>query len=205
MPSAGRVGLTAYGQKAAAWIGTYRRFWKESYGRLYDYLQELQTKEKTRGIKKLEIIAEPGAASFTSRRTVDAPRALVFDTFTNPECLKHWMGPRSLTLVNCESDLRVGGRYRFAYRNRDGLEFEFHGEYCKIIRPERIIRTFICSPLPEHEALETLTLEDKGMQITITTIAVRKDVVGRDKHLLAGGMAEGYARLDELLAALQAR
>ena len=95
------------------------------------------------------------------------------------------------------------------YRNRDGFEFEFHGEYRKIIRPERIVRTFICSPLPEHEALEPLTLEDKDMQTTITTITVHNDVVGRDKHLLAGGMeagmAEGYARLDELLAALQAR
>ena len=28
------------------WAGTYREFWEESYGRLDDYLAELQTKEK---------------------------------------------------------------------------------------------------------------------------------------------------------------
>ena len=30
----------------AAWMETYRRFWDESFDRLDDYLQELQTKEK---------------------------------------------------------------------------------------------------------------------------------------------------------------
>ena len=39
-------------KQAADWIGTYRQFWEESYGRLDDYLQELQAREKTRGIKK---------------------------------------------------------------------------------------------------------------------------------------------------------
>ena len=66
--------------------------------------------------KKLEIIAEPGKTSFTTRRIVDAPRALVFDAFTKCEHLKNWMGPKSLTMVSCESDLRAGGRYRFVFR-----------------------------------------------------------------------------------------
>jgi len=32
----------------AAWMETYRRFWDEGFDRLDDYLQELQTKEKSR-------------------------------------------------------------------------------------------------------------------------------------------------------------
>jgi DNA-binding transcriptional ArsR family regulator len=39
-------------KQAADWIGTYRQFWEESYHRLDDYLHELQTKEKTRDVKK---------------------------------------------------------------------------------------------------------------------------------------------------------
>ena len=39
-------------KQAADWIGAYRQFWEESYSRLDNYLQELQTKEKTRDIKK---------------------------------------------------------------------------------------------------------------------------------------------------------
>jgi DNA-binding transcriptional ArsR family regulator len=32
----------------AAWMETYRRFWDEGFDRLDDYLQELQTKERSR-------------------------------------------------------------------------------------------------------------------------------------------------------------
>ncbi len=39
-------------KQAADWLGTYRQFWEESYSRLDDYLHELQTKEKTRDVKK---------------------------------------------------------------------------------------------------------------------------------------------------------
>jgi DNA-binding transcriptional ArsR family regulator len=39
-------------KQAAEWLGTYRQFWEESYSRLDDYLHELQTKEKTRDVKK---------------------------------------------------------------------------------------------------------------------------------------------------------
>ena len=39
-------------KQAAEWLGTYREFWEASYERLDDYLQQLQTKEKARDVKK---------------------------------------------------------------------------------------------------------------------------------------------------------
>jgi len=39
-------------QQVADWIGGYRAFWEESYGRLDEYLAELQGKEKKRDQKK---------------------------------------------------------------------------------------------------------------------------------------------------------
>ena len=33
-------------QQAQQWIETYRRFWEESFDRMDEYLQQLQTKEK---------------------------------------------------------------------------------------------------------------------------------------------------------------
>jgi uncharacterized protein YndB with AHSA1/START domain len=155
---------------------------------------------------KLEIIAEPGKPTIVTRRVVDAPRSLVFDAFTKPEHLKRWMGPRALTMVLCETDLRVGGGYRFVHRTPDGQEFGFHGTYREIVRPERIVRTFVFEPMPEHESVETLLLEEHEGKTTITTTTVHKTVEARDGHLASGrmevGMTEGYARLDELLASL---
>jgi uncharacterized protein YndB with AHSA1/START domain len=158
--------------------------------------------------KKLEIIAEPGKTSFTTRRVVDAPRAFVFEAFTRCEHLRRWMGPRSVTMVSCDSDLRVGGSYRFVFRGPDGREAGFRGEFREIIPPERIVRTFIFEPHPDAEAIETLQLDERDGQTTITTTTLHKTVENRDGHMGSGleaGMTEGYARLDELLAELQKR
>jgi uncharacterized protein YndB with AHSA1/START domain len=154
---------------------------------------------------KLEIIAEPGKTSFTTTRVVDAPRALVFEAFTKCEHLKRWMGPRSLTMVSCDSDLRPGGRYRFVFRAPDGNEVGFSGEFREVVRPERIVRTFVFEPIPDAAALETLELVESDGKTTIKTTTLHKTVENRDGHVGSGmeaGMTEGYARLDELLAGL---
>ena len=153
--------------------------------------------------KKLDIIAEPGKTSFTTRRTVDAPRALVFEAFTKPEHLRRWMGPRNLTMVVCDSDFRVGGSYRFVLRAPNGQEAGFRGTFMEIVPPERIVRTFVFEPYPDAEAVETLQLDERNGQTTITTTTVHKTVESRDGHLGSGmeaGMTEGYERLDALLA-----
>jgi uncharacterized protein YndB with AHSA1/START domain len=155
--------------------------------------------------KKLEIIAEPGKTSFTTRRIVDAPRALVFEAFTKCEHLKRWMGPCSVTMVSCETDLRPGGRYRFVFRSPDGNEVGFSGEFREVVPPERIVRTFVFEPIPEAAALETLELVESDGKTTIKTTTQHKTVENRDGHVNSGmeaGMTAGYARLDELLAGL---
>ncbi|HEY1911464.1 MAG TPA: SRPBCC family protein [Vicinamibacterales bacterium] len=154
--------------------------------------------------KKLEIIAEPGKTSFSTRRVVDAPRSLVFECFTKCEHLKRWIGPRSLTMVSCETDLRVGGRYRQVFQTPNG-EVAFSGEFREVTPPSRVVRTFIFEPMPDAEALETLELMEANGQTIITTTTVHKTVENRDGHVNSGvdkGMAEGYTRLDELLASL---
>jgi uncharacterized protein YndB with AHSA1/START domain len=155
--------------------------------------------------RKLEIIAEPGKTSFTTKRIVDAPRALVFDAFTKCEHLARWMGPRSLTMTSCQTDLRVGGRYRFVFRGPDGSEVGFSGEFREIIPPSRIVRTFVFEPVPDAEALETLELEADGDTTIIRTTTLHKTVENRDGHVgagMEGGMKEGYERLTELLEEL---
>jgi len=39
-------------QQVSEWVGSYREYWEESYSRLDDLLNALQSKEKVRGIKK---------------------------------------------------------------------------------------------------------------------------------------------------------
>jgi uncharacterized protein YndB with AHSA1/START domain len=92
------------------------------------------------------------------------------------------------------------------YRAEDGQEFAFHGEYKEVVPPEKIVRTFVFEMMPEHVAIETLTLEERDGRTIVTTLTEHKTIEARDGHLAGGsmeaGMIEGYERLDDLLATL---
>ena len=151
----------------------------------------------------LEMIAAPGIPTIITRRMVNAPREIVWDVFTKPEHLKRWWGPKILTMVVCEIDLQVGGRYRFVQRAPDGQEFGFHGVYKELRRPEQIVNTFVFELMPDHEALQTVVFEECRNQTRIISTTVYKTVEDRDGHLASGmepGMRETYARLDEVLS-----
>src|ERR1019366_6698079 len=71
-------------------------------------------------------------------RVVDAPRRLVFEAYTNPEHLPHWLlGPQGWTMPVCEVDLRPGGTWHFGWRKSDGTEMEMRGVYREITPSER--------------------------------------------------------------------
>src|SRR5258708_8669069 len=72
-------------------------------------------------------------------RAFDAPRTLVWDAFTKPELIKRWLlGPDGWSMPVCEIDLRVGGRYRYVWRNTKGDEMGMGGVYREIAPPGRI-------------------------------------------------------------------
>jgi len=158
---------------------------------------------------KLEVIAPANEPVIISHRFIKASPALVFEAWTTPEHIKQWIGPRELTMVSCEVDLRVGGRYRYVHRGPDGQEYGFSGTYKEIDRPHRLVCTSVLEMMPEHEAVETLTLEARDGGTLITTHTRHASIQARDGHLSEGrmeaGMTDGYERLEDLLARMEAR
>lgn len=55
-------------------------------------------------------------------RTLDAPRALVFEAWTEPARLEQWWSPK------LEGDVRPGGTWRAQAANPDGTGAWSHGE-----------------------------------------------------------------------------
>jgi uncharacterized protein YndB with AHSA1/START domain len=140
----------------------------------------------------------PSDREIVMTRLFDAPRALVFDAYTNPEHLPHWFGPRGWTLPVCEIDLRPGGSWRFVMRGPDGTEMGMSGVYQEIAPPERLVSTESFDDYP-GETLNTLTLteEDGKTTYTVTVLYPSKEV--RDA-VLASGMQEGAAESFDRLA-----
>lgn len=152
---------------------------------------------------KLEVVADPVEPTIVTRRWFAAPIELVWEAWTRPELLRRWMGPRTLECRLYEVDLRIGGGYRFVHRAPDGQEFGFHGEYREIVKPHRLVSTFVFELMPDHEALDTLTLESLDGGTLATTHTRHATLEARDGHLHSGmeaGMVDGYDRLDTLLA-----
>jgi uncharacterized protein YndB with AHSA1/START domain len=142
--------------------------------------------------------------SFT--RLVKASPELVFKAFTEPEHLRNWWGPRRLEMVVCESDLRVGGRYRMVHRAPDGQEFAFYGEYREIDPPRRLVTTWFWDGAPDNEAIQSAEFEPVEGGTLVHGSLLLDSIVARDMHVANGmesGMVESYERLDEVLAALQ--
>jgi uncharacterized protein YndB with AHSA1/START domain len=155
---------------------------------------------------KLEVIAPANEPVIITHRFIKAPPALIFQAWTTPEHLKHWLGPRELIMVSCEIDLRVGGSYRYVHRAPDGQEYAFSGKYLEIDAPRRMVCTSVFEMMPEHEAVETVTFEPEDDGTLITTHTRHATIEGRDGHLAGGrmeaGMTDGYERLEELAGRL---
>ena len=137
-------------------------------------------------------------------RAFDAPRDLVFDCVTTPDLVKRWMtGPPGWTMPVCEIDLRVGGKYRYVWRNAEGQDMGMGGIYREISRPERIVSSELFDEdWTGGETVATMTLTEHDGRTILTTTVVYSSTAARDAALRSGmteGMEMGYANLDALL------
>jgi uncharacterized protein YndB with AHSA1/START domain len=147
----------------------------------------------------------PSDLEISMSRTFDAPRAVVFKAFIDPDLIPKWWGLRASTTIVDKLDARAGGEWRFVQRSPDGTEFGFHGEFREVTPPERITWTFEFEGMPGHVLVETLTFTEAAGKTTITTNSVFDTVEDRDGMLNSGmeqGAAETYDRLAELLPSL---
>ena len=155
---------------------------------------------------KTQIIAEPGVPQIVITREFDAPRALLFRAYTDPELLVQWLGPRRLTMAIDHYDVRDGGTWRYIHRDADGNEYGFHGVFHGTPSPDDgVVQTFEFEGAPGHVSLETLTFEERGGRTLVHTNDVFQSVEDRDAAIASGmeeGVNDSMERLDELLSRL---
>jgi uncharacterized protein YndB with AHSA1/START domain len=153
-------------------------------------------------------ITTPAEREIRVERVFDAPRDTVFATFTNPDLIPEWWGPRGMTTIVDKMDVRAGGSWRFVMKGADGSESGFRGTYREVTPPERIVQTFEWEPMAGHVSVETATfeeLEDDPSRTKVTTVSIFHTTEERDGMLasgMEGGLNETYQRLDEVLERL---
>jgi uncharacterized protein YndB with AHSA1/START domain len=126
---------------------------------------------------------QPDEGDFIIERVFDAPRALVWKAWTEPEGLAQWWGPKGCTLRVVKLDVREGGIFHYVMQHQPGRDMWGRFIYREIAAPERLV--FVNSfsdaeggitraPFPQLggiwplEVLNTLTLAERDGMTTLT-------------------------------------
>jgi uncharacterized protein YndB with AHSA1/START domain len=138
-------------------------------------------------------------------RTFNAPARVVFEAWTQPELLKRWWAPKSagVSLLSCEADVRVGGRYRFEFGHEGSKPMAFFGRYIEVTPHSRLVWT---NEESDDGAVTTVTFEEKGGKTLLVMHELYPSKEALDAVIggMEGGMSESLEQLDELLVTLGA-
>ena len=139
----------------------------------------------------------PSDTEIQIERTFRAPRAAVWRAFTDPKLVPKWYGPTANSMTRCQIDLRVGGKFLYAWG-----EHTMPGKFTVVDAPRR----YAYVDTGETPSTVTCTFTEEA---GVTKVSIRADLgskVLRDE-MLASGWVEGteacYVVLDKLLPGLQ--
>jgi uncharacterized protein YndB with AHSA1/START domain len=137
-------------------------------------------------------------------RTINGPARVVFEAFTRAELFTRWWVPRSMgmTLLSCELDARVGGRYRLEFDVGGPEPAAFFGTYVDVQPYARLAWTN--DEGGEGGPVTTVTFEESDGR---TLVVVRETYPSKEALDAAGtgaqeAMRETFDQLDELIVAL---
>lgn len=141
-------------------------------------------------------------------RVMNVSAKYIFEAHAKPEYLQRWFGPVGYPVTLCESDFRVGGKWRMAMTGPDGMQgAPFGGTYLEITPYSRIVydNSF------EEPSAGSMNLQHAGRMImsttfvekngvTTVTVATLFETVAMQEEYLGVGMNEGtLSALDQLL------
>ena len=137
----------------------------------------------------------------TIKRTFDAPIALVWKAWTQPEHILQWWSPKGSPTKIIEHSFTVGGKWKYAMSMPNGQEFIAEGEYKEIVEFEKIISTANFRPMTEGVEIQSYFEED-GDKTNFTFHVVHPTEaykIQQEKMGILNGWGSVFDRLDALL------
>jgi uncharacterized protein YndB with AHSA1/START domain len=160
-------------------------------------------------MKNVTTVERKSEREIVVTRTINGPARIVFDGFTKPELLKRWWAPKStgLSLLSCEADVRVGGKYRFVFVDAASKPMgEFFGRYIEVTPHLRLVWTN--EEGGDGGAVTTVTFEEKGGKTLLVLHDLYPSKEALDGTIASGmepAMRETLDQLDELIAILSSQ
>lgn len=151
-------------------------------------------------------------------RIVEVPRELVWQAWTTPEKLMPWFCPLPWKTIECEIDLRPGGKFYTVMQSPEGQRFPNSGCYLEVIKNEKLVWTNALEPgfrpanlpveAPGHECAEfamtamiKLEAHEKGTKYTAHVMHAHKQArIAHEKM----GFEKGWgAALNQMVAMIK--
>ena len=138
-------------------------------------------------------------------RTIDGPRDVVFEAWTDADLLRQWWVPKSMgiKLLSCEVDARVGGGYRLTFDIGTEEPMAFFGRYLEVSPPARLVWTN--EEGDEGTVVTTVTFEEHGAATRLVVHDRYPSKEALDAAIASGSTgwnSETFDQLDELLVGL---
>ena len=149
-------------------------------------------------------MAKPNASSaehLRIERTLPAPRALVYQAFTEPARMMRWFGPHGFTATTITLDVREGGAWRGGMRGPDGTEQIASGVYREVVPDQRLVFTYAweSAGVRGHETVCQVELSDDGPHTRLVFTQGPFETAESSQNHQAG-WAEAFEKLSSAVA-----
>lgn len=152
-----------------------------------------------------EAIAPSSDRELVLTRLIDAPRAKVFQAWTDPKLLTQWFAPLPWTTPFANTDVRPGGNTTITMRSPEGDEFPNSGVYLEVVENERLVFTdaYTSAWEPAEKPFMTvvLTFAEEAGKTRYTARVRHWSVADREMHEQMG-FHTGWGQCTDQLAAL---
>ncbi len=138
----------------------------------------------------------------TITRTFNAPRELVWKTWTDEKHIEQWWGPKGFTNPVCNWNAKSGGGILIHMKAPDGVIYPMDGVFQEVVNLEKIV--FTSAALDKNgkrlfEILNTITFIEEGNKTKLVLYFVVSNVTAEGAPYLAGMEMGWNMSLDKLV------
>lgn len=133
-------------------------------------------------------------------RTIEGPRDLVFEAYSEVRHLSQWFGPTGFTTTTHSLEFRPGGVWDYTMHGPDGTDYPNHVEYLEISRPERIVLRHGSRKDDPDAFISTVTFDEQagGCEVTLRSVFKTREQRDHavDRYRAVEGAQQTLSRLD---------
>lgn len=131
-------------------------------------------------------------------RVIDAPRARIFEAFTDPKRLVNWWGPKGFTNTFHEINVKPGGAWKFVMHGPDGGNYDNESVFVEVVKPERMVIRHLSAP---HFVLSITLAEQAGKtKLTWSMLFDTVEDCDKVKRIVVEANEQNLDRLEAELA-----